>query len=218
MKKSFGPGILYLALVIVLLVPAAGKADDCAPLLSDRGTTLGVNTVGITTYSAGGSIDSIAVSAGAGMWSQTCSGNMPSFSTSTAGNIGVSIYFYDGVNDGRVAGCGSGCGCTTTNTSDGTVTSGTVHLFERNAFGADCTAHRSTTIAHELGHILGFANIDSANYSMCSGRIMGPPSGGAQDNRAVGSEDCMAGDDLWFTRAEADSGGEPGDGQGPCGV
>ena len=193
-----------VALLALAAPQAAGAA--CNALHPDRTANPHGDRIHLVTESAGAPVEAEAVDRAVGMWTAACGAGLPRFGD--RGNIRARLRFHDGAND--VEGCGSGCACTISNTLPAGaggeyLTSSITHLFERHRDGGgDCRAHRVETIAHELGHVLGFRHPDDPYADVCAGLIMS-----FRAPRSVRPEDCDLARGLWrvaFPRSgEADA-------------
>ena len=102
---------------------------------------------------------------------------------------------------------GGGCGVFDPVLDGNRVTGGHIVIFARRSDGSSC-APFDKTIAHEIGHALGFAE------SNCNdGRIMGPRVVQG-DYREVKPDECAAADSRWATGDEGGGGSGGGGGGG----
>ncbi|HEY0140451.1 MAG TPA: hypothetical protein VGF48_06115 [Thermoanaerobaculia bacterium] len=140
---------------------------------------------------------SSAVQGAAQMWNG-CAESGDGFPTINAGGTGdVSIAVE--VRDQNSPLSGGGCGVFAPIVSGNRVVGGRITVYTRRSDGSSC-APLDKTIAHEIGHALGFDD------SGCNdGRIMsGRP---AQDDyRTVKADECAAADDRWTTPTESGGG------------
>jgi hypothetical protein len=146
--------------------------------------------IGIQIGSGWESIGTSSLTNGAAMWS-TCSDYGYAFPTIQVGGFPGTITItanYVGQASG-----GNACSQTqvTTNAA-GQVISATIFTYASSNIYPDCSVIRDSSIAHELGHVLGL------NDSACTGYVMGPPIA----NRSVQSAECTQVDNQWTTPAE----------------
>lgn len=175
-------------------------SEECSEIHRGRVSNPEGNQIRVVPESAGAAIEHEAIEGALAMWTRTCASSAPRFGSQ--GHIVMRVRFHDGPND--LPDCGDGCGCTISNTRytlDGGeyLASAITHLFEyhRDGRGA-CRSHRRETLAHEVGHVLGFRHPDDPYSSECSGLIMS-----FSRNRLVRASDCRALADLWTGEAES---------------
>jgi hypothetical protein len=193
-----------LAALLTFTLPSL-KAQSCSSELYPRnyGTSL--------TFCAGNGVDGADLQAAIAMWSSVCgeSGTgFPSLSTSSGGDYTFNIQLTPGRNPNVNASCGQLEG---TFNSWGTLTGGTVVLYQFDWSGHDCGPMVVETIAHEIGHVLG---LNDSTSPSCSNRIMAPNSGYPGD-RHVQPDECTQADSEWTTPSELAPGPGPGPGPGP---
>ena len=70
----------------------------------------------------------------------------------------------------------------------------TVYIHNKDVGGTDCTTYYTSLVAHELGHVLGLADV-----SGCTGSLMGDQ---LQLGLQVTQDECSAINDLWLTEIE----------------
>ena len=175
----------YLLAVMVSLGALHVGADDCSQPNSN-----GISSGDALNISGVSSTD---INTSIGYWSGGCTGYGNSFPSMTAGGSGgvaVNVTHHTGTSTLASGSCGR-----TTFTLQGpgnTVTSANVDIWDRQGNGVDCIL--TDTLAHELGHVLGLADNDTA---ACVGHIMGgrPPGG----TRSVSSSDCTVAGQRWST-------------------
>ncbi len=185
-----------------LAVTASMLAAECSELHRDRIPNPHGSQIRVVAESAGAPVEHDAIARAVAMWSSTCAGSVPRFAAQ--GNIVMRLRFHDGAND--IPGCGDGCACTIANTLPAPrggeyLASSITHLFERHRDGRGyCRAHRHETLAHEIGHVLGFRHPDDPYGAECAGLIMS-----FSPNRSVRPADCRALGSLWRLRWLPDS-------------
>ena len=151
---------------------------------------------------------SSAVSGAAGMWNgcDESGTGFPEIFPNASGALDLSVE----IRDTNSTLSGGGCGVFDP-VVDGSnrVTGGHIVIFTRRSDGSSC-APFDKTIAHEIGHALGFDD------SMCNdGRIMGArPAQG--DYREVKPDECEAADSRWDDEGSGGGGGGGGDQEDWC--
>lgn len=191
-RSTWTPIPLLAAVSLVAVPPPLGA--NCSELHRNRVPNPVGTEVRFVTESAGAPVEGEAIAEAVAMWQTACAANVPRFGP--AGKIVVRLRFHDGPND--VPGCGDGCACTFSNTlatadGDEYLASAITHLFERHRDGRGyCRAHRAETLAHEIGHVLGFRHPDDPYAPECAGEIMS-----FSRDRAVRPADCRALAAVW---------------------
>jgi hypothetical protein len=189
---------VLLVLSICRSIPAMAQSNCNSFLYAPNGT----NSIGVRC--AQNVLNcSNAVSAAAGMWNgcEESGSGFPEIFGNATGALSLSVEIRDMNSDIT----GGGCGFIDPEL-DGSnrVTGGHIVIFARRSDGSSC-APFDKTIAHEIGHALGFDD------SMCNdGRMMGAHVAQG-DYREVKPDECAAADDRWD---DAGSGGGGGDGGG----
>ncbi len=173
----------------LLLLAARPLAAECSERHADRIPSPEGSQIRIVAESAGAPVEQRAIEEAIAMWTGTCAESLPSFGT--WGNIVMRVRFHAGPND--IEGCGDGCACTISNTLAAAgggdyLASSITHLFERHRDGGGyCRAHRGETLAHEIGHVLGFRHPEDPYSPSCRGKIMS-----FSPRRSVRPADCEA--------------------------
>jgi hypothetical protein len=200
MRNRNGSIAPYLIATIVSLSAFHAGADDCSQPNSNgisSGDTLDISGV-----------SSADINTAIGYWSGGCPGygnSFPGMSAGGSGGLEVNVVHHTGTSTLASGSCGR---TTFTLHSPGnTVASANVDIWDRQGNGVDCVL--TDTLAHELGHVLGLADNDSA---ACVGHIMGgrPPGG----TRSVNSADCVVAGQKWSTSHDTSPGGGAGGGAG----
>ncbi len=180
--------LLPVVLLAILALGSPGSAGaGCNALHPGRIANPHGDRIHLVAESAGAPVETEAIERALGMWTATCGTDLPRFGD--GGNIRARLRFHDGAND--LEDCGSGCACTISNVlphggGGEYLASSITHLFERHRDGGgDCRAHRVETIAHEIGHVLGFRHPDDPYSNACAGLIMS-----FRAPRSVRPEDC----------------------------
>lgn len=181
-------------LALLCLAAAAELSAGCAFPIS--GTTPQVSTINFIPLGNepfGTTLDATST------WAFGCNGSgfyYPDLTTgafnSAAGVMNVYIAYHTGnstADSGR-------CGYTSVQVSEttGVIVGATVHMWERQANGADCTGTMDNLVAHEMGHVLGLG--DAYAYSNCDGTIMG------NNPSYISTDQCWALNDNWWTPEE----------------
>ena len=181
--------------LLLLAAPSVSVADtSCSSLHPGRIANPHGNRLEILPESAGAPVEEEAIAKAVEMWTATCAEGLPAIGED--GNIPVRLRFHDGAND--IDDCGTGCACTISNTLPGPdggvfLQSSITHLFERYADGSgDCRSHRVETIAHEIGHVLGFRHPKDPYHRDCAGEIMS-----FWAPRSVRPADCTLARQVW---------------------
>lgn len=192
---------LCLVVLVVLAVPAHA---NCA--FPTSGVTSGVQAINFIPLGYepfGTTLDAI------GTWAFGCSGSgygYPDLSTgaynSSPGVMNVYVFYHPGNSTSE-----SGrCGVTSLNIDQqtGAISGATIHMWQRQANGGDCSETMDALVAHEIGHVLGLGDVD--HIASCNGTIMG------QDPSFISTDQCEAVNDSWRTQQESDTGDTGGDG------
>ena len=186
-------GLQLVFLAFGLLGSSLARADRCTPY-NAQGTSPG-NSLLLTSSSASDS----ELDDAAGYW-DSCPGagsDFPSILTAGTGSITVNVNLVAGRSDGN-------CGVFQAFwNSQSQLTGGSITVWTHDSQGRSCSPY-SDTIAHEIGHALGFDNAPAD----CLDRIMGPRRilrDGSLGTRSVGAEECNAADQRWVTTSEATS-------------
>ena len=179
-----------LAVAVSLLAAARleVRAQSCVNTLYPPGTA-----GSISFSSSSPNILGTQVTTAVGEWTGVCpeNGTYPTMlANAFAGEIHIDIVL-------RSVSPHEGCGQfePELNTS-GQVAGGTIVLYDASATGRDCEMTRTSTLAHEMGHVLGLGN------STCLGHMMGPAI-----DRSVQPDECQTVRNQWTTTEEQN--GEP---------
>ena len=136
---------------------------SCTDLLDDV-STISASTISLSVSGADQQYESNGLDAGIDQWNTECQGTIPAFTRTAGGDLAVSLEFTDhqSPSDSRANDyCSGKCGCYDTMTS-------TVYIHNKDVGGTDCTTYYTSLVAHELGHVLGLADV-----SGCTGSLMG---------------------------------------------
>ena len=174
--------------------------SGCAP----DDPSIGVTSASVFNLTSSGfSISDL--NAATAYWSKCGGGtDIPRMEVGGTGGIPVDVILIAGSSPtGRCGVSEVQVGATT-----GRVVSATIKIYTKQNNGTSCQP-LSDEIAHELGHVLGLADADSA---ACKQHIMGFRDPGTL--RSVGPEDCDQVDQNWTLPGESSGGG--GGGGTPC--
>ena len=150
----------------------------------------------------------------AGYW-DNCSGygfGMPSIEvggTTGTDDISIGVQYHDGPSTNSSGSCGRFT--PTLNGQTHQIIAGVIDIWRSEAGGTLCDV--SDTLAHELGHAFGLADVFS---SSCNGYIMGGRIPGV--DRIVTGDECSVARDRWLTEIEREDPDPNPDDHGPCGV
>ena len=175
----------------------SGCAPDSPGIGVSNGSVLNLTASGFSTSD---------LNAATAYWSSCGAGtDIPGMEVGGAGGIPVNVILMAGSSPtGRCGVADVQVGATS-----GRVVSATIRIYTKQQNGTSCQPF-SDEIAHELGHVLGLADADSA---ACKQHIMGLRNPGT--TRSVGPEDCDQVDQNWALPGEPPGGGAGGGGT-PC--
>ncbi len=154
------------------------------------------------------------MSEAAGYW-DNCSGygfGMPAIEVgglSQGDDVPIGVQYHDGPSTNSSGSCGRFT--PTINGQTQQITSGVIDIWRSEAGGTLCDV--SDTLAHELGHAFGLADMFS---SSCNGYIMGARVAG--QDRIVTADECSVARERWLTEIEREDPDPNPDDHGPCGV
>lgn len=143
------------------------------------------------------------ISSAISMWRNACIGmpgrDFPYLSTGTSGDMAIPVSLVSGLNPIDGAGCAR---FEPEEGANGVLTGGTIFIYQKDNAGNDCLwvmphATLDNLIAHELGHVLGLANVTSPE---CTDYIMGND----WPYASIQSDECEYVDDAWDLPNESD--------------
>jgi hypothetical protein len=136
------------------------------------------------------------ISAAVSMWKNSCFGmqgrDFPSLSTGTSGSLSIPVALIDANNP--VPGGGCGFFDAVVNSQD-VVIGGQINVYKRTNAGGDCLyvmphVTLDNLIAHELGHVLGLANVHGTE---CNSYIMSD----RWSTASIQTDECDFVDETW---------------------
>jgi hypothetical protein len=181
---------LVLASLVIIARPSFAQ---CAFALS--GVTSGISTINFIPEGAepfGTTLQAV------GDWAFGCEGiggTYPSLMTGSfrgASDV-LNVYVFYHVGKDTV---NERCGYTDVliSPTTGQITGATVHMWEQQGDGADCTSNMENLVTHEIGHVLGLGDVDQ--YTSCNGTIMG------SNPSFISTDQCALVQDTWLTPTE----------------
>jgi hypothetical protein len=191
---------IYATFACLFLMSAnTFAATDCSVRMSGRSAASGSSIC----FETNNYPNDAQILTAADRWNNNCGGGetIPSlnFGGCNASEINIDVVYAGGVstNINRT------CGQFQANTA-GALTGGTITIYQYGQYlsGPEagtlflCSPQASDTLAHEIGHVLGLADVLG---SACFGHIMGQRMAG---DRTIAADDCSEVNRLWNTPAE----------------
>jgi hypothetical protein len=186
-----------IALLATWFAAAPPLSAECvASQQYGAGTSTGVSLYAGAGWDASHPLPPYAISSAVSMWKNSCFGmqgrDFPALSEGTDGTVSISVNRDPGNNPAS----GGGCALFQENLDEGrAVIGGQINIYAKTNAGADClwvmpAATLDNLIAHELGHVLGLANVHGTE---CNSYIM-------SDNwpsASIHADECEFVDEAW---------------------
>lgn len=196
-RKGRLPALLLLC-IAGMITPEVLTAQICSPFNSAN-DGIGVGTIGLSGFG----VSDYELGVAASYYSSACSGDygstFPGHIINGSGEINIQVFYNSGWAPPNVGGCGLFDGVR----ESGYLVGGSIEVWEMNSYGAPCDPI-SDSIAHELGHVYGMANVDAASQASCSGSIMAERQWNGQymPTRSVTGDNCNSVRGRWYTPDE----------------